>query len=200
MDQVNKITNQVQSFVMANPIPVAGVLFLIIFILVIVLLSKMEGFEGVTEGLRLFAEYPAAFAEAVVPEFIKETVYDNYFTKNTEEVKPNEVPMSQLELPTHSVTVPIDIGNGLSVNADIQVPSQTVTVPTQIPVTLPTASVSDVAVSAQSVQIPAQSGIIPGAIDGTGAVVSVPVDIPAQIVQIPAQNAVVPVMEPFRMM
>jgi hypothetical protein len=89
--------------------------------------------------------------------------------------------------------------NGLAVNAKVQIPGQTTEVPAQVPVTLPAAQVSDLIVSAQEVKIPAQTGVIPGSIDGSSEVLSVPVSIPEQIVSISQQNAVIPTIEPFRM-
>lgn len=190
---------QASTMVKSNPMIVGGILLTIVVIILISVLASMDGFDGMVSGLTEYAEYPATFATTVVPEFIKETVYDNYFTKSSETVKPYQLDIPQLELPTHTATVPIDIGNGMAVEAKVQIPAQTINVSSQVPVTLPEAQKTDVLVSAQEVQIPAQTGIIPGAIDGSSQVMTVQVDIPAQVVSIPEQMAIIPTMEPFRM-
>jgi hypothetical protein len=197
MDKVLAVAEKVKKIVMVNPI--AYGLGLVCLILLIILLSKREGFDALTEGVVDFAEYPKAFADVILPDFIKDVVYDNYFTKPAEKVEPNTYPSTQLELPSHEATVPIDIGNGLAVNAKVQIPGQTTEVPSQVPVSLPPAQVSDVMVPAQEIKIPAQTGVIPGAIAGSPEVLTVPVTIPEQIVSIPKQNAVIPTIEPFRM-
>lgn len=196
---MNQYFEQASTFVKSNPMTVGGVLAGIIIIILIIILKTMDGFDGMVSGLKEYAEYPATFAESIVPEFVKDVVYDNYFTKSSETVMPYKVDIPQLELPTHTATVPIDIGNGMAVEAKVQIPAQTVNVQSQVPVSLPEAQKTDVLVSAQQVQIPAQTGIIPGAIDGSSQVMTVPVDIPAQLVSIPEQMAIIPVMEPFRM-
>lgn len=196
---MNQMFDQVSTIVKSNPMLVGGIALAVVVIILIAIFASVDGFDGMVSGLKEYAEYPATFAEAIVPDFVKETVYDNYFVKPTETVKPYQVDISQLELPTHTATVPIDIGNGMAVEAKVQIPAQTVTVPAQVPVTLPEAQKTDVVVTAQEVQIPAQTGIIPGAIDGSTEVMKVQVDIPAQVVSIPEQNAIIPTMEPFRM-
>lgn len=197
---MNQLFDQASTFVKTNPMTVGIALTAVLgLIILIIVLSSMDTFEGMISGLKEYAEYPATFAEAIVPDFVKESVYDNYFVKSTETVKPYQVDISQLELPTHTATVPIDIGNGMAVEAKVQIPAQTVSVPSQVPITLPEAQKTDVVVTAQQVQIPAQTGIIPGAIDGSSDVMKVQVDIPAQVVSIPEQNAIIPTMEPFRM-
>jgi hypothetical protein len=197
MEQIAQISDKIKKIIMMNPIAYA--LSLIVVILIIVLLTKKENFDGLVEGVKDYAEYPKTFADVILPDFIKDVVYENYFNKSTETVMPNQYPSTQLELPSHEATVAIDIGNGLAVNAKVQIPGQTTEVPAQVPVTLPAAQVSDLIVSAQEVKIPAQTGVIPGSIDGSSEVLSVPVSIPEQIVSISQQNAVIPTIEPFRM-
>lgn len=197
MNQITDTANKLKDFVMSNKLTTG--LVLVILILLIIILSRKENFEGMTEGVVMMAEYPAAFAEAVIPDFVKDVVYDNYFVKASGMVSPDAAPMTQLELPAHTATVPIDIGNGLAVHAEVQVPSQTSSVPAQTPMILPMPEKTDTLVAAQTVQIPAQSGIVPGKVEGSDATVAVPVDIPAQVITIPEQMAHVPVVEPFRM-
>jgi hypothetical protein len=197
MDTFNEYALSAQT-VLTSP---AGLFFIIAVILIIVLyiFLKKDSFDGMVQGEKSYAEFPASFVDAIVPGFIKDVVYDNYFTKSSENIVPYGLPISQLELPTHSVTVPIDIGNGMAVNAKVQVPAQTVELTSQVPVSVPEPQKTDVLVSAQQVQIPAQTGIIPGKVEGSSQVLTVPVEIPAQVVNIPEQNAVIPTMEPFRM-
>lgn len=108
------------------------------------------------------------------------------------------VPEQQLEVPKMETKVPIDIGNGVSVNATIQVPAQTVTVPEQTATTeITPPAPTNIEVGAQTVELPAQTGVLPAVIDGKN--VTVPVEIPAQTVDIPAQNAIIPTVEPFRL-
>ncbi len=108
------------------------------------------------------------------------------------------VPEQQLEVPKMETKVPIDIGNGVSVNATIQVPAQTVTVPTQTATSeITPPAPTNIEVGAQTVELPAQVGVLPAVIDGKN--VTVPVEIPAQTVDIPAQNAIIPTIEPFRL-
>lgn len=108
------------------------------------------------------------------------------------------VPEQQLEVPKMETKVPIDIGNGVSVNATIQVPAQTVTVPEQTATTeITPPAPTNIEVGAQTVELPAQAGVLPAVIDGKN--VTVPVEIPAQTVDIPAQNAIIPTVEPFHL-
>lgn len=196
---MNQYFEKASTLVKSDPIFVGGILIGFFIIILIIILASMDGFDGMVEGLKEYAEYPATFAESIVPEFVKDVVYDNYFTKSSETVLPYQVDIPQLELPTHTATVPIDIGNGMAVEAKVQIPAQTINVGSQVPVTLPEAQKTDVLVSAQQVQIPAQTGIIPGKIEGSSQVMTIPVDIPAQVVSIPEQKAIIPTMEPFRM-
>lgn len=108
------------------------------------------------------------------------------------------VPEQKLEVPKMETKVPIDIGNGVSVNATIQVPAQTVTVPEQTATTeITPPAPTNIEVGAQTVELPAQVGVLPAVIDGKN--VTVPVEIKAQTVDIPAQNAIIPTVEPFRL-
>lgn len=180
--------------------PISTVLVIIIIILSAVLIKK-EHFDGMVEGLKTYAEYPVTFAEKLVSGEAKGISYENYFLPATEKVEPSAGTAStQLELPQHEATVKVDIGNGLAVDAKVQVPAQTVDVPSQTPIAIPEAKKTDVTVAAQTVQIPAQTGAMPASVEGTDKSVIVPVSIPAQVVSIPEQKAVVPVIEPFSMM
>ena len=197
MDTFNQYALSAQT-ILTSP---AGLFFIVAVIIIIVLyiVLKKDGFDGLIEGEKNYANFPSSFVEGIVPGFIKDVVYDNYFTKSSENVVPYGLPISQLELPTHTVTVPIDIGNGMAVNAPVQVPAQTVELKSQVPVSVPEPQKTDVLISAQQVQIPAQSGIIPGKVEGSSQVLTVPVEIPSQVVNIPEQKAVIPTMEPFHM-
>ena len=191
------ISQNVMTEIMSNPRTYA-LIFLVLLILLIVIF-KRESFDGVIAGMKEYAEFPSSFSESILPDFVKDVVYDNYFTKPSEKVMPMEIPSSYLEIPTHTVNVPIDIGNGMAVNANIQVPSQTVDLPAQVPVAIPEPVKTDVVITAQQVQLPAQTGIIPTTVDGSSEILPITVDIPAQVVTIPEQQAIIPSMEPFRM-
>lgn len=109
-----------------------------------------------------------------------------------------KVPEQKLEVPKMETKVPIDIGNGVAVNATIKVPAQTVQVPAQTATTeITPPAPTNIEVGAQTVQLPAQTGVLPAVIDGKN--VTVPVQVPAQAVAIPAQNAIIPKIEPFRL-
>jgi hypothetical protein len=199
MEQIKSVAMKVKDIAMMNPL--AFGLGVVVFILVIMLMMcPREHFEALTEGVVSLAEYPSVYLESVVSPFVKNEIYDNYFIKPTEIVMPNALPMSQLELPAHTATVPIDIGSGLAANVKVEIPSQTVQVPPQEPAVLPPVQKTDVKVEASQVQLPAQTAIIPVKDSVTKEVVSVPVVVPAQLVSVPSQMAHIPVTEPFRMM
>lgn len=198
VDTIKVAPMKAVDLIMKNPLAI--VLILVIIALSIALMMKKENFEGMVEGLQLLAEYPATFAEKLVSSDVKGVSYENYFLPATNMVEPSSAVSTQLELPSHQATVKVDIGNGLAVDAKVQVPSQTVDVPSQAPMVIPEAKMTDVTVAAQTVQIPAQTGAMPATVEGTDKSVIVPVTIPAQVVSIPEQKAVVPVIEPFSMM
>lgn len=197
VDKVKTGAMQIKGLVMANPI-VTGLLLVILVLFILVV--KKEDFDGMVEGVKELAEFPAIFAEKLVSGDLKGVVYENYFKPAIEKVMPMEVAGNQLELPSHEATVKVDIGNGMAVDAKVQVPAQTVSVPTQNAQVIPVAKTTDTTVSAQTIQLPAQTGVMPAAVEGSNKSVLVPVSIPAQVVSIPEQQAVVPVVEPFRMM
>jgi uncharacterized iron-regulated membrane protein len=180
--------------------PITSLLILVIIALSTALLMKKENFDGMVEGLKLLAEYPATFAEKIVSGDVKGVSYENYFLPTTQKVEPSSDFSNQLELPSHEATVKVDIGNGLAVDAKVQVPAQTVAIPSQDPMVIPQAKQTDVTVAAQTVQIPAQTGAMPATVEGSDKSVIVPVSIPSQVVSIPEQKAVIPVIEPFSMM
>jgi uncharacterized iron-regulated membrane protein len=198
VDTIKVAPKKVMDLVIKHPM--ATILLLVIIALSIALLMKKENFDGMVEGLQLLAEYPATFAEKLVSGDVKGVSYENYFLPATEKVEPSSAPATQLELPSHEATVKVDIGNGLAVDAKVQVPAQTVAIPSQDPMVIPEAKMTDVTVAAQTVQIPAQTGAMPATVEGSDMSVIVPVSIPAQVVSIPEQKAVVPVIEPFSMM
>lgn len=119
----------------------------------------------------------------------------------TAEFKPIVVEGANIEVPEKKMMVPISIGDGLAVQAEISVPAQQVETPTQQSAVPPSQfEKSDVKIEEQTVTLPAQTGIIPAVVDeASGAVVGIPVSIPEQTVEIKAQDAHVQVMEGFRM-
>lgn len=197
IEKVKTGAMKIKDLAIANPI-VVGLLLVILVLFILVV--KKEDFDGMVEGVKELAEFPAIFAEKLVSADIKGIVYENYFKPATEAVMPMEVVGNQLELPSHEATVKVDIGNGMAVDAKVQVPAQTISVPTQDAQVIPEAKMTDTTVSAQTIQLPAQTGMMPAAVEGSDKSVLVPVEIPAQVVSIPEQQAVVPVIEPFRMM
>jgi hypothetical protein len=117
------------------------------------------------------------------------------------EFKPMVVESAKIEVPEKKMTVPISIGDGLAVQAEVSVPAQQVEAPTQQSAMPPKEfEKSDVKVEEQTVTLPAQTGVIPAVVDeASGAVVGIPVSIPQQTVEIKAQDAHVQVMEGFRL-
>lgn len=206
---------------------ILGVVLLVILVLFLVFrFFKVEGFEPFNSFVGRYAEYPEVHESRGLNG--EEIVFDNYFTKPQNEVKPLEKPIAQqkvapvpapmektmsqapapnttqvvkattIDVPKMETTVPIDIGNGVSVTATIQVPAQTSDVPEQTAVTeITPPQTTDMEISPQTVTLPAQEGVIPATIEGQ--TVSVPVSIPEQTVTIEAQNAIIPTIEPFRL-
>lgn len=190
MDTVLKtarnVANKVQKIAMKNPLAFA--LGIIVFILSIVIMAKKENFKGMIAGGHPLAEYPAIFAKKVV-ESAKDIVYDNYFLSEKKSI----------DLPSHTATVNVDIGNGLAVATKVDVPAQKVEIPDATPVAIPTPTKTQVKVASQQIQLPAQVGIEEVKVEGTDESIPVPVSIPAQVVSVREQQAVVPVVEPFSM-
>lgn len=190
MDTVLKTTqdvaNEVQKIVMKNPLAFA--LGVIVFILSIVIMAKKENFKAMIAGGPPLAQYPAIFAKKVI-EGAKDIVYDNYFLSEKKSI----------DLPAHTATVNVDIGNGMAVATKVEVPAQKVDVPNATPVVIPTPTKTDVKVASQQIQLPAQVGIEEVKVEGTSQTIPVPVSIPSQVVSVPEQKAVIPVVEPFSM-
>ena len=165
----------------------------VILIAIIVLSVKKEGFQDFSGIWGDLAAFPAAFTESLKDSIAPKTPEPSNASEPV-----GSMPSVQIE--AQKVVAPISIGNGLAIQAQVEIPAQSVDVPSQVP-TVPPAQLeeSETKVEAQQITIPAQTGVIPGKVDEkTGAIVGIPVQIPEQVIDVQAQSAHVQVMEGFR--
>ena len=84
MDQINQGLQTTKNFLMAQYISNPPLFILVAALFAVILFLAFRGreaFEGITEGVQELASYPAIFTESVIPPFVKDMVYDNYFVK-----------------------------------------------------------------------------------------------------------------------
>jgi hypothetical protein len=150
----------------------AIVIFLaVVAVVIYFFVIKKEGFEGM---VREFAPFPDVF-------------------------KPEKVELPKISLEEQKMSVAVEIGNDMVVDAEVKVPAQVVDIPTQTSAIMPKPEVSDVKVESQTVTLPEQVGIVPAVVDKeTGAVVGVPVAVPEQQVEIKEQFAYKKTRECFK--
>lgn len=175
------------------------IILVVLFLVVVVTLSTKEGFEDF-DSWRSLAEYPTVFTEKVATPFLKENTFINYYLPSEKSAAPVSIDSQKLKLGGDVAKVPIDIGNGLAVEAVVKVGPQVVDVKAQKPVKIAKHEVTDIVVDAQTVTIPKQNGVIPGKVSEDGEMIVIPVQIEEQTVEIGQQNAVIPSIEPFRSM
>lgn len=184
--------NQALEFFKSHPEYI--VVALLILVIIIVVATK-ENFDGYSPVLEKLASYPSAFLQQVValPNKAYDTAKD--FLPAIASAMPMSPPIKNLEVESQIATIPVAIGNGMSVQAEISVPAQTVDVPAQVPMSLPTPEKTSLEVPAQVTEIKAQTGLIPTVVDGK--TIQVPVSIPTQMIDIKEQNATKSIIESF---
>lgn len=195
MNAIKSLSTNMLNFTKKNYL---WVILVILFLVIVVSLSSKEGFEDFNNKWETLAEYPATFVEKVSTPFLKENTFINYYLPSKKATGPMSVDSQHLELKDGQAKVPIDIGNGLAVEAVVQIQKQTVDVEAQNTVQVPKHTSTDVTVEQQEIHIPKQTSIIPGKMTEDGEMIALPVTVEAQTVTVEKQSAIIPSFEAFR--
>jgi hypothetical protein len=180
-----------------------NIVLIVLLILTIVVITtaccmkeRFTDFSGVWKNP---GNYPTIYTDDLIQPFINKADFNKYYLPSDVTISPVSSDIPQLDLNFGKVKVPVDIGNGLIVEADVEIPPQKVEMPGERIVLPKTKKTGDV-VPANVVQIPAQNGKIPVKINGTDESVIVPVSIPSQTVVILEQPAIEKnIVEPFKL-
>ena len=197
MDTIRSLPTNVLNFTKKNYL---WIILAALFLVIVISLSSKEGFEDFNSTWETLAEYPATFVEKVSTPFLKENTFINYYLPSKKAAGPMSIDSQHLELKDGQAKVPVDIGNGLAVEAVVQIQKQTVDVKAQNTVQVPKHTSTDVMVQQQQINIPKQTGIIPGKMTEDGGMIALPVTIEAQTVTVEKQTAIIPSIESFRSM
>lgn len=181
--------DRVYKYVKAN----AKYILIAVLLLVLILSMSTEGFAAD------LADYPAIFMEKVAQPFVSDVKSSNMFN-SVFNPRPYMPAISQLTIEAQVQNVMIDIGDGKSVQAPVQIPAQTIeNIQEQKVIKYEEPKETDVLVSAQVVQLPEQEGVIKAPVNADGDYIEVPVVVPAQTVVVPEQKAVETTIEAFRL-
>lgn len=188
--------DRILTFVKTNALLIVIGILLLAAIITSIVKENFEGYQS-SNGL---ADYPGIFMEMIMGKKSYPKLFNEPEGKDMSKVLPYSKDNQYLQINSQQAEVPIEITKGLSVMAKVEIPAQVAEIPKdQIAQPLPEIKKSDVTISSQIVQLPAQKGVINAQVSDDGKNIKVPVDIPAQMIEIKEQKAAKGIVETFKL-